>query len=110
MAMDTEAPATPHPAPDATPFKYVDEAGLPEDLKCSVCLEPFMDPVMHTQCRNVFCSTCLLYVSIFFLMPLPSRNQKRLMNFIFSVGSLILLPSPYAHPSRHSILLIKLVR
>eukprot|EP00727_Mastigamoeba_balamuthi_P011991 m51a1_g7414 hypothetical protein (223) ;mRNA; r:214422-215260 len=31
---------------------------LAEDLKCSVCLDILLDPVMHGDCKNMFCRGC----------------------------------------------------
>lgn len=40
-------------------LKYVAESNLDEDVICSVCTEPFFEPVMHQSCGNVFCASCV---------------------------------------------------
>ena len=39
-------------------LKYV-ESKLVEDVLCSVCTEPFLEPTMHQSCGNVFCTSCI---------------------------------------------------
>jgi len=37
-------------------FSFIE--GFDEDLVCHICLEPFLDPLIHT-CENAFCKECL---------------------------------------------------
>jgi len=39
-------------------FLYVDEESIHHDLKCSICLDPLLEPKMHS-CGQMFCSNCI---------------------------------------------------
>jgi hypothetical protein len=39
-------------------YQYTD-AKIDTELICAVCLEPFIEPVVHTSCGNTFCKQCL---------------------------------------------------
>lgn len=41
------------------PFVFGNEAVIDRALFCFVCHEPFVDPKMHINCGNVFCSRCI---------------------------------------------------
>ncbi|CAF0840624.1 unnamed protein product [Adineta ricciae] len=39
-------------------YEYVNETAIDENLKCSICNDPFQRPV-HTQCDHTFCYACI---------------------------------------------------
>jgi hypothetical protein len=43
---------------DRNTFIYIDESAIDEEFICSICSDPFLDPVSHT-CLNTFCKSCL---------------------------------------------------
>eukprot|EP01124_Arcella_intermedia_P023313 TRINITY_DN3682_c3_g1_i1.p1 TRINITY_DN3682_c3_g1~~TRINITY_DN3682_c3_g1_i1.p1 ORF type:complete len:293 (+),score=2.34 TRINITY_DN3682_c3_g1_i1:81-959(+) len=44
-------------------FEYVNEQEIEEELKCSICLEPFFCPAVCKNCRNTFCRVCVEMLS-----------------------------------------------
>jgi len=44
-------------------FTYVESDKISPDLICSICCEPFFEPIMHMSCQNVFCKKCVEKVS-----------------------------------------------
>ncbi|EFC40564.1 predicted protein [Naegleria gruberi] len=40
-------------------YIYLDENNIEKDLICSLCYHPFIDPIMHSTCENMFCSSCV---------------------------------------------------
>ncbi|CAF3501606.1 unnamed protein product [Rotaria socialis] len=36
-------------------FEYIDEQSISDELKCSICTEPFIDPVVTSSCDHTFC-------------------------------------------------------
>ncbi len=40
-------------------FTYLNEEAIESDLKCSICLDPFSDPRIHSSCGNMFCGGCI---------------------------------------------------
>lgn len=43
-------------------YQYVDEDKIPEDLICSICLDPFVAPIFCQYCRVTFCEKDALQV------------------------------------------------
>jgi hypothetical protein len=41
-------------------FLYANEDAISDNLKCPVCISPFIDPIEHILCGNAFCSKCLV--------------------------------------------------
>ena len=41
----------------ADQYRYT--ADVDDNLKCSVCTEPLVDPVMLAKCSHIFCSVCI---------------------------------------------------
>ena len=39
-------------------YDYVNESSIDDELKCSICKEPFQDPV-NTPCDHTFCENCI---------------------------------------------------
>ncbi|CAF3483609.1 unnamed protein product [Rotaria socialis] len=40
-------------------FAYMDEDSINAELKCSICFDPFTNPVTTSCCNNVFCLSCI---------------------------------------------------
>ncbi|CAF1360251.1 unnamed protein product [Rotaria magnacalcarata] len=40
-------------------YEYINENSIHEDLLCSICTDPFEDPVSANQCGHVFCRKCI---------------------------------------------------
>jgi hypothetical protein len=38
-------------------YNYADEENIDKGLICSICLNPFIDPVVYS-CGNMFCANC----------------------------------------------------
>jgi len=38
---------------------YEVEESVPEDMQCSICFEPFLDPIEIQPCGHIFCHKCL---------------------------------------------------
>lgn len=45
-------------------FEYVDERSIDPDLICSICTEPFIDPVYIASCHHVFCRSGMKQVLV----------------------------------------------
>lgn len=43
-------------------FEYTDEESIEDDLICSICQEPYIDPVKITECCHVFCRSGIYQV------------------------------------------------
>jgi len=39
-------------------FEYISEDDIDKGLMCAICLQPFVNPIVH-DCGNTFCKTCL---------------------------------------------------
>ncbi|EFC45125.1 predicted protein [Naegleria gruberi] len=39
-------------------YDYLEDQNV-DELICSICLFPFVDPISHSTCGNTFCSTCV---------------------------------------------------
>jgi len=40
-------------------IQYLQEDSIPSELLCCVCICPFMEPMVHTNCGNTFCKRCI---------------------------------------------------
>ena len=40
-------------------FKYADEENIHKEFICCICFAPFLNPVTHSSCGNMFCRQCL---------------------------------------------------
>jgi E3 ubiquitin-protein ligase NRDP1 len=40
-------------------FQYMDEDSIDDELKCSICTEPFVDPGTIWSCDHAFCRACI---------------------------------------------------
>jgi len=40
-------------------YSYVNEQNVDEELKCPICFEPLVSPVVCQNCRNTFCRGCV---------------------------------------------------
>src|SRR5574337_691939 len=40
-------------------YTYKEEDSIGESLLCPICTSPFVDPVDHLDCRNIFCKKCV---------------------------------------------------
>ncbi len=40
-------------------LKYIAQDSIDEDLICSICKKPFVEPVYHFDCGNTFCKKCI---------------------------------------------------
>jgi len=36
-----------------------EEDKLSQDLQCAVCVQPLIEPTMHTGCQRMYCASCL---------------------------------------------------
>jgi len=43
-------------------FTYLEETPNIKDLECHICLEPLIDPVVHSECQVMFCRSCISVV------------------------------------------------
>ena len=39
----------------ARQFEYMNEGSIDPELKCSICTDPFIDPVCISACNHTFC-------------------------------------------------------
>jgi len=44
---------------DPASYTYVDEDSVDPELICSICHNPFVIPVSHVLCNNMFCASCI---------------------------------------------------
>ena len=49
-----------------------EETTIPDNLKCTMCEEVFIDPVMDLKCQHTFCKDCI----IAWIKSNKSRNQQ----------------------------------
>jgi len=40
-------------------FIYAEESPNMKDLECHICLEPLVDPIIHSDCQVMFCKECI---------------------------------------------------
>ena len=52
--------------------KFVDEDTIPDHLKCHMCYEVFLDPIMDMACQHTFCKECILS----WIKSNNNKNQK----------------------------------
>lgn len=45
--------------PTSNDFLYMDEGGIDPELKCSICAQPFEEPVSGNRCNHTFCKQCI---------------------------------------------------
>jgi len=44
-------------------FVYENEDSIDQNLICSVCREPVLEPIIHIPCQNMFCKACMTKLS-----------------------------------------------
>ncbi|CAF1464029.1 unnamed protein product [Adineta ricciae] len=40
-------------------YLYLNEDSIPDELKCTICQEPFINPFNGTKCGHTFCESCI---------------------------------------------------
>jgi hypothetical protein len=69
-------------------YDYVNELSIDEDLKCSICKEPFQQPV-NTPCDHTFCQNCIEQWINEDYTPCPTCRRLLTMNSLLPATRIV---------------------
>ena len=63
-------------------FEYIDADSNDEELKCAICIRPFLSPVCDSQCGHTFCQQCIQkWLKNSSICPTCRRQRVNITNY-----------------------------